>query len=185
MFFKLGIPSTKITHSVEGFGSNITTIFEKVHHRQNISKSLQAFSFNNSSLQIPQNIVLADKTFNQPGPVDMLLGASTFWQLICVVSGTLPLSNSICNLSIDTTQNLIQEQLKRFWRIEEISSHPKLSQEESECESEFVSNTTRDELGGLLSIYQLSKICISSVSHTKQQPIDFTLSRNNYLEILN
>lgn len=136
-----------------------------------ITKNLLAFSFNSAQLQIPGNIILADNTFNRPGPIDMLLGASVFWNLLCIgqivlpntgtilqktkfgwiLSGPLSLNsknNSICNLSIDSPQNqLIHDQLEKFWKIEECTTSSKLSQEEIECEEHFLNTTTRDELG--------------------------------------
>lgn len=35
-------------------------------------------------LQIPTNIKLADETFYVPGKIDVILGASVFWGLLCI-----------------------------------------------------------------------------------------------------
>ncbi|ERL87294.1 hypothetical protein D910_04689, partial [Dendroctonus ponderosae] len=103
--------------------------------------------------------------------IDMLLGASVFWSLICVgqillpnsgtvlqktkfgwiLSGPLPLNppnNSICNLSLNSSQyQAIHDQLESFWRLEEFSNTPNLSQEELDCEEHFINTTSRDSSG--------------------------------------
>ena len=42
---------------------------------------------------MPQNIKLADKTFNVPGPVDLLIGVEIFWDLLMV--GKIKMANQI------------------------------------------------------------------------------------------
>lgn len=119
------------------------------------------------SLQIPSNIKLADPSFHTPARIDILIGADCFWNLLCIgqikvnkgqltmqktklgwiAAGPLgnPLINSVrCNLSkcID-----INEQLVKFWEIEECFDQKILSQEEEECEAHFVQTHTRDASG--------------------------------------
>ncbi|XP_048522596.1 uncharacterized protein LOC125504514, partial [Dendroctonus ponderosae] len=189
MCSKLRLSTAKISHKVEGFGSGITSIFQKTNITlksqvnsfklenipflitDQISRNLPSFSFDNSLLQIPDNIVLADKRFNESSSIDMLLGASVFWSLICVgqillpnsgtvlqktkfgwiLSGPLPLNppnNSICNLSLNSSQyQAIHDQLESFWRLEEFSNTPNLSQEELDCEEHFINTTSRDSSG--------------------------------------
>ncbi|XP_046748847.1 uncharacterized protein LOC124412775 [Diprion similis] len=118
-----------------------------------------------------KNINLADPTFNVPGRIDVLLGAGVFWQLLCVgqhvvsrnqpllhktklgwiVSGNIaPTSqnkhtqNSLCFITTDTN---LQEQVERFWKIEEYSPSRKFSDEEKRCEEDFRANYRRDEEG--------------------------------------
>ncbi|XP_011858580.1 PREDICTED: uncharacterized protein LOC105556118, partial [Vollenhovia emeryi] len=117
--------------------------------------------------EIPANIKLADPSFHIPGKVDILIGADWFWNLLCIGQLTIganqltlqktklgwvavgPLkdvyTNSIrCNLS--RSDNL-DEQLTKFWEIEELGNNKILSQEETECEKHFVENIRRDQDG--------------------------------------
>lgn len=48
-----------------------------------ITDYLPSQSLNISKLNIPSNIQLADPEFNKSRPVDLLLGVSTFWQVLC------------------------------------------------------------------------------------------------------
>lgn len=41
-------------------------------------------SFDISSMNIPSDIILADENFSQSGPIDVLLGASIFFDILCV-----------------------------------------------------------------------------------------------------
>lgn len=132
-----------------------------------ITNELPSFRIDSKTLNIPQNIKLADPTFNIPNKIDLLLGADCFWQLLCIgqiklssngpilqktrfgwiVSGYIPHSH------IQTTEcNFISElqishQLERFWKVEEISKKRALSQEEKDCESHFLRNTKRKSDG--------------------------------------
>ncbi|XP_030763137.1 uncharacterized protein LOC115887781 [Sitophilus oryzae] len=135
-----------------------------------ITSNLPEISFNSEALGIPKNISLADDNFNKPGPIDILLGASIFWKLICVgqillsnthavlqkttlgwiVSGSLPLSNgysSICNLSTSSPSSMLHEQLEKFWKLEECQISTFYSQEEKECEEHFLDTVYRDKSG--------------------------------------
>lgn len=186
LYNKIQLPTSNITHSVEGFGNSVTKICQSTNIKikstinsfslENISflvtdkitKNLPEISFDSTNLQIPENITLADKNFNKSGPIDMLIGASIFWNLICVgqiilpnnsviiqktklgwiVSGPLSfnsLTPSVCNLAIDTSS--IQTQLEKFWKIEDYQTKQFLSREEQECEDYFLQTTSRDSLG--------------------------------------
>ncbi|CAG4954845.1 unnamed protein product [Colias eurytheme] len=48
----------------------------------NISGNLPHKYIDVSHLNLPRNIKLADPNFNQPGPIDILIGADIFWNLI-------------------------------------------------------------------------------------------------------
>lgn len=128
---------------------------------QNISDILPSQTFKFDLKNIPSHIKLADPRFNESGEIDMLLGAGIFWQLLCIgqhkISNDLMLqktrfgwivtgaikgqftTQSYCNLTktID-----IQQQLERFWNIEENSTGKILSSEDIECEHIF-KNTVR------------------------------------------
>ncbi|XP_049309563.1 uncharacterized protein LOC125777819 [Bactrocera dorsalis] len=117
------------------------------------SRSLKGINWN-----IPQNIRLADPHFFEPQRVDMLIGASLFFDLLCVgqirlaenlpllqktklgwvVSGatTYNISKLSCLAAIDTalandTDDDLYNLVQRFWEIENcIDSTPKTTIEE-------------------------------------------------------
>ncbi|KYN24375.1 hypothetical protein ALC57_04022 [Trachymyrmex cornetzi] len=118
-------------------------------------------------LQIPSNIRLADPSFHLPSRVDILIGADSFWNLLCVgqikvgreqlimqktklgwiAAGPLGISstNTVkCNLSkhID-----INDQLLKFWELEEYCNQKPLSNEERQCEEHFLKTYRRDSNG--------------------------------------
>ena len=101
----------------------------------------------------------------------MLLGAKIFFDVLCckqiylghnqpvlhltklgwILSGNINLGsnhkqNSICNLALVDAE--LNEQVKRFWTIEEIKTTQKhLTREEQECETYFLQSTRRDNNG--------------------------------------
>lgn len=131
-----------------------------------ITSNLILYSFQYNSIDIPKQIVLADPDFNISSKIDMLIGSELFWQIILpdrqiinknqliyqetklgwVVSGSIPISISLfvttCHLETDNHTN---DNLTRFWQIEEIvPNKPIMSNEELECEKHFTQTTSRD-----------------------------------------
>lgn len=143
----------------------------------NITEQLPFASFPASSLQLPRNISLADPEFNVKGKIDLLIGASVFWQLLSIgqislgnnlpilqktrfgwlVSGPLPVNPArklkvVCNFS----QNL-EIDLERFWDIQNYEEPRKLSKNEQFCEEHFVNTTQRDETGRFIVSFPLKE----------------------------
>lgn len=54
----------------------------------------------NEDIKIPSNVKLADRTFNEPGRIDILIGAQRFWQLL--IDGKIPIGNGF--LTLQNTQ---------------------------------------------------------------------------------
>ncbi|XP_045446878.1 uncharacterized protein LOC123655084 [Melitaea cinxia] len=125
--------------------------------------------FNVGTLNIPSGIQLADPEYFSPSSYDILLGADIFWDLLCankirlgkncpvlqetkfgyIISGPTgqQTSNKIsCNFS---KFDEIQDQLAKFWTIEEVPSTKKsiYTDEEELCEAHFVQNMSRNEDG--------------------------------------
>lgn len=97
---KLQLTSRPIQLSVSGIGSGVTKISKRVNI--NIFSRLNSFkanlsylvlpvitshipgtSFDFQGLYIPDDLHLADPDFNESAPIDMLIGASLFWDLLC------------------------------------------------------------------------------------------------------
>ncbi|XP_050301507.1 uncharacterized protein LOC126739751 [Anthonomus grandis grandis] len=125
-----------------------------------ITSDLPETPIDMQKIQIPLNIELADSDFYSPSPIDILLGADIFWQILSVgqinigypspvlqnthlgwvVAGGFQPSNNAkirCNFSKNVD---IQEQLSKFWEVEEIEIKKIFSAEEQACEDNFVTN---------------------------------------------
>jgi Protein of unknown function (DUF1759)/Putative peptidase (DUF1758) len=137
-----------------------------------ISSEIPSQTINVSMWNIPANINLADPEFSKPQEVQMLIGASLFWELLVdgkielgkhlpilhnsklgwVMTGTAPLYNnhstvkSICNFT--KIHNPEDEQLKLFWELEEVAvSNNCLTTDETQCEKLFNQDTIRNKEG--------------------------------------
>jgi hypothetical protein len=140
-----------------------------------ITENLPLKTISPSFLEIPKNISLADPKFFESSQVDLLIGAGSFWKLLCIgqvisprgltfqkthfgfiAGGTFgnPEFNktTTCNLAatIKPETNL-EKQVQNFWNMKEIPSivgdTEKLSVEEIACERHFQENTIRDSEG--------------------------------------
>ncbi|CAK9826629.1 hypothetical protein ANTRET_LOCUS4442 [Anthophora retusa] len=135
-----------------------------------ITGMLPVRQVNIRDFNIPSHIQLADPNFHKPGEIDALLGNALFYDLLeagqiklekpsiilqntqvgWIVTGEIVnqkpnrqgRAGRLCHIatSLDT-------QIARFWEIEEIPEHDFLSAEETECETHFAQNTTRNEQG--------------------------------------
>lgn len=138
----------------------------------NITDKLPQMPLNIKSFNIPENIVLADPTFYQPGTISILVDAEIFWSIVgknqikfnknhptlhqtlfgWIVSGpincTVNYNSSSCMFSSNKLKNLdIQKQMAAFWELEEVHSASLKSQEEIDCEKMFNLTTKRNEEG--------------------------------------
>ncbi|XP_053692622.1 uncharacterized protein LOC128741071 [Sabethes cyaneus] len=138
------------------------------HVLSGITRELPARALATAEWTIPNEIVLADPTFYQPGRIDMILGMEVYYELIqeglvrlgphlpvlqkttlgWVVSGKVGNSSAptlrIANIC---TATAIDEQLARFWEIESCYAKSTLSVEETLCEAHFAATTVRNEMG--------------------------------------
>ncbi|XP_046615426.1 uncharacterized protein LOC124302902 [Neodiprion virginianus] len=138
----------------------------------NITQALPTTMIRTQEFRIPDNITLADPSFNIPGEIDVLLGAGVFWDLLCVgqhivsrnqprlhktklgwiVGGSMAAPNTqsenarsaICCFTTETT---LHKQIERLWSIEEYQPTKHFSEEELRCEEDFVAAHHRDEHG--------------------------------------
>ncbi|XP_048001299.1 uncharacterized protein LOC125238053 [Leguminivora glycinivorella] len=142
-----------------------------------LTSSLPTFPSKRNHFRIPDNVSLADPNFYESRPVEVLIGADLFWELLeglvkitrltngaylintqlgWIVSG--PVSSNArntkpinCNFAQSIDMPSLDTQLRRFWEIEEIQSNTKSydtrSEEEMACEDHFVKTTTRLEDG--------------------------------------
>lgn len=135
---------------------------------EEITELLPARYIDRSNLEVPRNIRLADPEFCKPARIDALIGAETFFHLLCVgqiklnegsvilqktklgwiVGGRmydrgLDFDKTLCNVSIDQ----VSLQLTKFWELEETNNIKHLLDEERNCEAHFRKFTVRDKEG--------------------------------------
>ncbi|XP_071576788.1 uncharacterized protein [Temnothorax nylanderi] len=132
-----------------------------------IADSIPSEIFPRDSLRIPPNIKLADPKFHLPRPVDLLIGSGATMSLLSIgqinlsheghdlylqktrlgwvvaggVSSQFPPKNATCHLTS------LENQLLKFWTIEEIGTDRPWSAEERECEAHFRKTVRRDISG--------------------------------------
>ncbi|XP_065086542.1 uncharacterized protein LOC135708380 [Ochlerotatus camptorhynchus] len=135
-----------------------------------ITNALPSKPVNISQWNIPSGFQLADPNFYVPSDVDLLIGLGHFFRLLrtghlvlgdglpelretelgWVVSGVIR-DESVACLSpqqINTvTIESLNEMIKSFWEIEEISNVSQRTVEEEECEETFRSTHRRDPTG--------------------------------------
>lgn len=133
-----------------------------------ITEDVPQSSVNPSKINIPDNIVLADPNFYKSRKIDILLGSQIFWELTCIgqiklgkgqpilqkthfgwiISGELALSqNKEKVISCLSTNIELQDQLERFWKLENIESRRNWTKEEKDCEAEYKRTIRRQEDG--------------------------------------
>ncbi|CAH2097522.1 unnamed protein product [Euphydryas editha] len=131
-------------------------------------------SIGTKTIKLPKNIVLADPQFYKPAPIDLLIGADLFWdilgneqvslgplnpklrssQLGWIISGPIHLDlinkGTRCNhvtISKSNSHDNIDKLLTKFWAIEEVPTKCLLSNKDKECERHFVAHTRRNVSG--------------------------------------
>lgn len=112
------------------------------------------------------NTELADPNFNEPQPIDMILGAEQSFNILTgnkvssgsftaydtsfgwVLTGTGESQNSQVNITQSCQMVCdLDETLKKFWELEEVNACNPYTNDESECERIFQETTKRDETG--------------------------------------
>ncbi|XP_052740238.1 uncharacterized protein LOC128198496 [Bicyclus anynana] len=121
---------------------------------------------------LPSNTKLADPDFNSPAPIDALIGADLYWEImgstikslgdgrpyLCnsqfgwIISGPIELSRCTkqnnCNFAVTAlSDEQLDNQISKFWEVEELPQKSLLSDSEKVCEQHFKTHTTRLESG--------------------------------------
>lgn len=208
---KLNLKTSTINCSVTGIGQNCTNIIKytnvTVHARSvafkinlkclvlpQITGKVPAVSVDINHLQIPPNLILADPSYNEPGPIDLLLGANNFWELIMIgqiklgknlptlqktqfgwiVSGSVlpPQTKQTHNSTVSCYLSTLDSQssdlnLSKFWEMEETNYVKPLSPDDSFCE-ELFQNTTIQNPDGRFVVKLPLKYPVSSLGDSKE-----------------
>lgn len=183
---KLNLQTEKVKFPISGIGESITNVSTKVStsiksHNSSFTKNMSFLvldnitgyipsqSFDCSKIVIPNGLVLADDKYNRSQRVDILIGASVFYELLSpgqiklgknlpilqstklgwLVTGSVfsnKFQGECCMLSMN--QDELSAKLEKFWSLEEVQlSNVKLTKEEQFCEDHFKENFKRDETG--------------------------------------
>lgn len=179
-----------------------------------ITGCIPAQSINISSWNIPSNVDLADDRFNVPSDIDLLIGASHFWDLLkpakirlgknlpilqetvlgWIVAGPLLASNSIAYCHFSKVNPL--NDVRKFWEIEEVPSlECKLTLDEVNCEQYFQNSFSRTKEGRFIVRIPL-KFSPSNLGESKrfavkrmlqlEKRFEFNRSfKNEYIQFMN
>ncbi|XP_034179509.2 uncharacterized protein LOC117603975 [Osmia lignaria lignaria] len=130
-----------------------------------ITGLLPSRKIDKDNLSIPKNISLADPNFHKSAEIDALLGNTLFYQLLSVgqiklcndsiilqktrlgwiVTGEVNLLNNHLNKARSCfVTTALENQLNKFWEVEEIPNKKYFSSEESACETHFSQNIKRN-----------------------------------------
>ncbi|XP_076231233.1 uncharacterized protein LOC143177255 [Calliopsis andreniformis] len=122
-----------------------------------------------TQIKIPKNLQLADPTFHIPAPIDLLLGSGVALSLLSVgqlnlsppcgpdlflqktrlgwiIGGSAPVSKPTRDIACHTVTT-IQDDLARFWELEDGPQIQRLSEAERRCEEHFQRNVRRNADG--------------------------------------
>ncbi|XP_072377748.1 uncharacterized protein [Diabrotica undecimpunctata] len=165
---------------------------------ERISSNLPSCNFDISNWHIPEGIALANPMFNCPRNVDLLIGADLFWEIVLnerinlgrnlphlvntvfgyVVSGpiNIPMKKEVnCNF-------LINDDLQKFWFVEEIHHEQKqMSQEDLFCEDYFNKTVSRDPSGKFIVRFPL-KLEATQLGESKNLAVKRLLFQEKKLE---
>lgn len=174
-----------------GFSCNVNALV-----LTSITTSLPAQSIDMHQMQHIHSLQLADPTFHQPNPIDILLGCDHFFMCLTdgkrfenqdlpvaqnsklgwLIGGSFPTSSSLdvitmmsCPEHVD-----IDKTLQRFWEVEELPIKVILSEEEQNCLK--ITNPYRkiNSLENLQSLYHSGIVHLILVNRTTSHLDDFT-----------
>ncbi|XP_063901935.1 uncharacterized protein LOC135121564 [Zophobas morio] len=181
---KLGLKQNPIHINIGGIGKTKSNIkystnveiksrYEKFSANMNclildqITENLPLARIDPKHLVIPNDKLLADPMFYDPGPIDILIGAGLFWELLCpnenspagelklqatqlgfIVGGSLNVPhsgnlNTSSGLSITLT-SVLEKQVEKFWELEQCRTVcTRLTDEELKSENHYKLTTNR------------------------------------------
>lgn len=183
---KLHTPVIQSTHNIKGVGSSVTQCTQTCNVKirslsssyttqiqclvlPTITSNLPSQSIAGNCIRIPNHIQLADPQYFESQPIDVLIGADLFWDLLeegkirlpngpylqntkvgWIISGPI-YTHSSRSKSLQVQCNFTQTldtQLRKFWELEELTGpiHTR-SNDEKACEEHFIKTTTRTHDG--------------------------------------
>jgi hypothetical protein len=159
-----------------------------------ITGNVPSAKINIRSWQIPKDVVLADPQFDIPQQIDMLIGAELFFDVWTnqqikmqkdlpslretvfgwVVAGKTNQSDTKSFVTTTfcacVTNNQLQDQLKRFWEIENCEPKKRLTIEEQQAEKHF-SDTIKRQPDGRYIVTLPTKPNLNQLGDSKQMAV--------------
>lgn len=141
---------------------------------EKITGNLPSFPISIHELELSPNIKLADPNFDRPSPIDLLIGADLYWDVLrnglkslgtnmpklqnsvfgWLIGGPIgphkPNNATFNNLmihDISSDQSETDKLLTKFWELEQVADRPILSKIEKDCETHFKAHTFRLDTG--------------------------------------
>ncbi|UYV66679.1 K02A2.6-like, partial [Cordylochernes scorpioides] len=174
----IGVGNTPVQHS----SSTVSVTFCPLNNSEEFSveavvtgvltSEIPNFRLKDPNWTTLKNLKLADPEFYIQAPIDMILGADIYtelmlngpislgeglpmaintrlgWVLLGKLMGTSESNTEVCNLSLQSEPEL-EFVMKRFWETESVPS-PDLCTQDEDCESLFSNNHGRDSHGRYL-----------------------------------
>ncbi|XP_067142348.1 uncharacterized protein [Centruroides vittatus] len=157
--------SSSLCINIRVTSSNSEDICVETLITPNVTTNLPNFHCDPSNWAHIKGLQLADPTFHKPGTIDILLGADVYNEVICpgqckgppgtpsalntvfgwVLSGPIGLNQP--PVSVKVHHCSINNQLKKFWELEELPEIRHLTTQEQLCETIFYSTHSRDSTG--------------------------------------
>ncbi|XP_060846165.1 uncharacterized protein LOC132925818 [Rhopalosiphum padi] len=150
----------KVTFDVAGIGHTLHTIKSEItvmvgscitDFKANIScliipcitNNIPIRAVNTESIKIPNNIILADKSYNKPQQTKLgwIVAGPVFNN-----KSNLKETQNICLSTYQVDDNL-DERIAKFWRLENIDKNTNYTLEEKACYDHFIKTVRRDETG--------------------------------------
>ncbi|XP_055589230.1 uncharacterized protein LOC129741514 [Uranotaenia lowii] len=169
-----------------------------------ITIDLPQRSFDVSAWNLPSSIRLADPRFNESSSVDLVIGVSTFYELLLaeqmkitdagpilqntqlgwIVAGEFPETpvTSYSAMTPEVSTDEVLQQLTKFWELESCRTKSCLSIEESTCEDIFNQTTTRDPDGKLRVFLPKREFMIERLGNSKRAATKRFLALENRLK---
>ncbi|XP_062713379.1 uncharacterized protein LOC134290294 [Aedes albopictus] len=164
----------KVEATISPRSSSISSYSETIqlHVLPKLTSELPINPVNVHELAIPSGMILADPNFHKPGPIDIILGAEYYYDLLLedklklsddgptlqgtvfgwVVSGRVP--GNVVEVPTTVTHSCstleLRELMAKFWELESCNSSSTLSVEEAVCEDIFEKTTVRDSEGSFV-----------------------------------
>ncbi|XP_026671887.1 uncharacterized protein LOC113464700 [Ceratina calcarata] len=110
-----------------------------------ITGILLAHGIDANAINLPRDLKLADPDFNKPGKIDILLGNTIFYRLL--ESGKVYLNKGLIILQNTQLVISLENQLSKFWEIEQLPKKVFYSNDELACEEHYALNTRRESDG--------------------------------------
>lgn len=172
-----GLQSTPVAYSGETSVSlksrlNNFEVNAQCYVIKNITGNMPQRPIDQTKLALPRNVTLADPEYYRPRPIDILLSMQLYKKSIrdgiidlgedkpCllnsifgwIVAGEAPIQRFSTFCAISSKLD-VQNQLEKFWELEEVANTRHLSELEQQCERDFLENHSRADNGQLIVRY--------------------------------